>query len=355
MAMGNRAIVLAIALSCSLAASACARFLFEGYNPQTVREETDVPNAALDVQAGGLFSSASYGGNVYAPDFEFTLPAGDSVRYSRLYVSWWGGSPGYTYTANVTINGVLADQITFGGLGDANPIYDPHATCVYGSGFGVWLTALDVTSHVTLGALNTVELELLDEPFDGRCFHWQVVTAYDRPTADLLSYRLLEGLGYMRGSITYSPPAPPGGWMLLERWMDLGDFELEGLTQAGLWMTYTHGVLGRLDWADLNGADLGGNDIADSSTPSPYINAPNASYFDFEYFDITPLLARSGNTLGAHTTTPAPPGQTSMNVGPLVVATYRTAQEELIPEPCSLALLACGLGMAAVARRRRRR
>lgn len=345
---------LAISLSCALAASACAGFLYEGYNPQTIREEIGVPNAALDVQAGGLYSSAAYGGNVYAPDFSFTLPAGDAVRYSRLLVSWWGGAASHTYDASVTVNGVLADQFTFGGVGDANPIYDPHATCVYGSGFGVWLTALDITSQVTLGALNTVQLDLQGDPFDGRCFHWQVVTAYDTPTAGLLSYRLLEGLGYMRGTAAGSVP----GWILLDRWMDLGDFTLDGLTQADLWMTYTHGVRDRWDWADLNSAGLGGNDIADSSTPSPYIDPvlyPNRSYFDFEYFDITPLLAPSGNTLGVHTTTGAEGGQVSMNVGPVVVAAYRSGQQEVIPEPCSLAILAAGLGAAALARRRRRR
>jgi hypothetical protein len=266
--MGIRTAALALCVAYTLAASALGGYMYGGYNPQPIWGETGVPNAALDVQAGGLYSSGSYGGNVYDPDFGFTLPAGDAVRYSRLMVTWWGGTANYTATARVTVNGTVADEFNFGSTADANPIYDPHATCVYGSGFGTWLTALDITGLVALGAPNSVQLDLFSDDFDGRCFSWQVVTAYDTPSSDLLSYRFLEGYGYMRGTGTSSPPSPPG-WTLLDRTMDLGSFDVDGLTQADLWMTYTHGDRNQLDWADLAGLALDGNDIADGSTPSP--------------------------------------------------------------------------------------
>ena len=355
-----------VLILCVCAASARADYLYGGFEPRVIKEEHGLTNAAIHVDAGGLYSSTYSGSpqNQYAPPFSFELPSGTAVRYARLNVSWWGGTPDYTTSLDVTVNGQALPRLDFGGDGlsgpgdtspviDTNPIYDPNATCVYGNGFGVWNTCFDVTGQVALGGTNTVELDipgLEDGDFDGRAFHWQITAVYDTPTDYELSYKIAEGLAYLRGTASSSFP----DWTCTDVEADLGDFDLLGLTEADLWLAFTHGTQGQADWADLNGGLLGYDDLADGSTPSPYIPGENQSNFDFEHFDVTGLLDGSGNLVGIHTADDTPLGkiETSMNVATLVLAARATPGAEVIPEPCSLTILVLGLGCVAVRRRR---
>lgn len=351
----------------SCGAAAWSGYLYGGFGPQVIREEQGLANTAIQVDAGGLYSSTYSGSaeNVYAPDFSFDLPSGTGARYARLSVSWWGGTPDYTTSLNVGVNGQALPTLNFGGDGlsgpgdttpaiDANPVYDANATCVYGAGFGVWHTCFDVTSQVALGGTNSVQLDipgLEDGDFDGRAFHWQITTVYDTPTDYELSYKIAEGLAYMRGTASSSFP----DWTCTDVEVGFGDFDLLGLTEADLWAALTHGTSGQADWADLNGGLLGYDDLADGSTPSPYIPGENQSNFDFEHLDVAGLLESVGNVVGIHTAGDTPLGQieTSMNVATLVLAVRNAAGPAVIPEPCSLALVA--MGLACVAARRSRR
>ena len=59
----------------------------------------------------------------------FTVPSG-TVRFARLYVGVWGGTPEYKGTVETSFNGVSLGERSLGGGQDSNSL-------TYVSGFGV--------------------------------------------------------------------------------------------------------------------------------------------------------------------------------------------------------------------------
>ena len=336
-------------IALGITTSAQAIYTFDGFTPQVIQSGHELPNTAIHVDAGGLFSSAFQGvtdEDIVAPEFALSLPAGSGVRYARLNISWWGGSADYTTTLDATLNGqpLTPSPLAFGSTADANPTYAPNATSVYGAGAGMWLTCFDVTDNVALGQANQVELDLPNfdtEDFDGRCYHWEIIAVYDTPTDHLLSYEIAEGYGSLRRTVP----------SLTTRTIDFSGFDLPEPFDAELWLAYTHGSEEQLDWARLNGTQIGGtNDLADSSEESAFFNPfvyGRKSYFDFEQIDIADLLDPTRNELGIHTS--ATDGEFILNIASVVLAAHSLP---VIPEPCTLALGCFGLA-GLLARRRR--
>ena len=96
------------------------------------------------------------------------------IDFARLYLDIWGGSPSFTATVTVSVNGTQLPTISIGGTNDANPTYNAAETCVYGSGYGVWQLAIAGVGDLlnTNGIANTVTWTVNDPTgdFDGRTY-----------------------------------------------------------------------------------------------------------------------------------------------------------------------------------------
>ena len=344
-------------LALTLAAAAHGGYQYGGYDLEVLRARYGLTNAALHVGRGGMFTTKTEGINdelVIAPDFSFDLPAGDAVRYARLSIGWWGGRAEYEALLGLSVNGQALDPLIFGSESDANPVHDASGVSVYGAGAGMWLTCFDVTDKVLLGQTNQVEMDIEPQPtadpsdplFDGRCYHWELVMAYDTPTDYTLSYQIAEGYGSLR---EYVPE-------LTHRMVGFSPVTLTEPYEADLVLAYTHGNVDQLDWAEFNGYRLDGTDnLADASEPSEFIDHtdhPEVSYFDFELLDVAAHLDDTANEL--HIYTPPDEGEKILNIASAILVTRELLEGngDVIPEPATVALL--GLGALAARGLRRR-
>ena len=206
------------------------------------------------------------GGNLYQPvSTTFTLPPCDGIDFSRLYLDVWGGTPDYTATVNVSVNGRPLPTINVGGTDDSNPTYNAAATCAYGSGYGIWQLAIGGVSSLlnTNGSANTVTWTV-DDPngqFDGRTYCASLVTVYTSNSLNqTLDYDLAEADGAMQKNGYSGQPS--------SRTLTISGVNTSNVTGATYYAGYTLGSKISSNTLSFNGTLLGPNPNAVAQSPA---------------------------------------------------------------------------------------
>ncbi|HOT95208.1 MAG TPA: DUF3344 domain-containing protein [Methanoregulaceae archaeon] len=197
----------------------------------------------------------------------FTVPSG-TVRFARLYVGVWGGTPNYTGTVETSFNGVSLGERPLEGGRDTNSL-------TYVSGFGVHWCAYDVQDRVVPGA-NSATATTAGE-IDGRVYGIVLAVATEDPSAPEIEYWFAEGnenLNKDAAKNTVDLPLGPGP-------------SAAEVTDARLHVAYLASVRGDGDQVLFNGRTLA-TDAAGAS---------GGAYFDLRSYDVR-SLAGSSNTVG---------------------------------------------------------
>ena len=169
MQLGTRCRRLKQTITAAVLAAVCttvpawAGYSLPGWNLEVVQSAQALPNAGISYLMTPEWNAA--GGNEYLPiTTSFTLPSCNNIDFARLYLDIWGGSPDYTATVAVSVNGTQLPAISIGGTNDTNPTYNAAETCVYGSGYGFWQLGITGVGNLlnTNGTANTVTWTVSD-------------------------------------------------------------------------------------------------------------------------------------------------------------------------------------------------
>ena len=197
----------------------------------------------------------------------FTVPAG-TVRFARLYVGVWGGTPEYTGSLETALNGASLGGRALGGGGDTNSM-------TYVSGFGVHWCAYDVTGRVRAGS-NQATATTSGE-IDGRIYGMVLAVATEDASAPEVEYWFAEGnenlneaAGKNSAGVSLGAGAPPGS-----------------VTDARLYAVYIASTKGDGDLLLLNGQTIA-TDAAGASS---------GGYFDLRTYGVKSAV-RASNTVG---------------------------------------------------------
>ena len=211
----------------------------------------------------------SGGHGLAAPPYSqsFTVPAG-TVRFARLYVGVWGGTPEYRGTLDATLNGASLGTRPMDGGSDSGSL-------VYVSGFGVHWSAYDVTSRVKTGA-NTATATTAGEQFDGRVYGMVLAVATEDPSAPEVEYWFAEGNENLNAAAAKDSAS-----------LALGAGPAALVSAARLHVAYLASTKGDGDRLLFNGQEVA-TDAA---------GAGSGAYFDVRTYDVTPL-ARDSATIG---------------------------------------------------------
>jgi hypothetical protein len=318
-----------------ITAPAWAGFSLSGYDLQVVKSAQGLENADASYQTNSTWGTA---GELVTTSF--TLPSVETIAYARLYMDVWGGTNYKNAQAEVTINGT-ARTIAFGNTGDAtngiattdtHPTYDGDATCVYGSGFGVWQLCLSDVADLlhTDGTANSVNVSITDPNatgFDGRVYDVSLVSIYQDPSIDqTLDFYLAEADGSLR-RIPGTAGAPT------TRSLTIPGINTTDVLSATYTAGYTHGTTDQPDQVYFNENDLDGDgtDVA-LGTSSDY--GPSNVPFDVSLF----LMETSTIRYSVDETEVGTPSEYSVraNVGLLTVT-------HPVPEPSTAVLLTLAL------------
>lgn len=346
--LGTLSLLVAFAFSSVETAPVLAGYSADGYGFQLADAGYGLVNAAAHVETHGLWGVAH--DNVITTTF--TLPACQSVDFSRLYLDVYGGSPYRTATLTASLNGTPLPTLALGGTGDlddGNPVIpDADTTCVYGGGFGYWEIAYAGVASLlkTDGTPNELQFTVASTApfptvFDGKTYGASLISIYRAEGLNqTLDYQLFEGAATMRSSTSTTAPYPVQN---LARSFIIDNVDNSDVASASYTAGYTAGDNGQRDQVFFNGTALGieaelQNDVARGGYAT-----------EFHTFDVTSdLLATNtvrysidGAELGGS-------GETSLypDWGLLTVI-------HPVPEPGSLVLLAIA-AIALYARRRRR-
>ena len=210
------------------------------------------------------------GGHGLAPSpysQSFTVPAG-TVRYARLYVGVWGGTPEYTGTLETSLNGASLGSRTMGGSADRN-------SQVYVSGYGVHWSAYDVTARVRAGANSAIATTAGD--IDGRIYGMLLAVATEDSSAPEIEYWFAEGNENLNAAGKKDAAA-----------LSLGGGPLPSSVTAGrLHVAYLASTRGDGDRLLFNGKEIA-TDAAGASS---------GAYFDARSYDVS-ALSRDTATVG---------------------------------------------------------
>ncbi|MCD6365054.1 MAG: DUF3344 domain-containing protein [Planctomycetes bacterium] len=336
---------------------ALAGYAQYGHGMQTVLNGTSIANGALYLETNstwvnsGAFTPPAGGNGMQKPyvlETAFSAPACDQVLEARLLMTVWGGTRDYTCGLAVNVNGASAlSEMTMGSTTDANPTFNGVESCVYGSGYGVWLVSVPVPPAMlnTDGSTNAVSVTITDttQEFDGRIQQVSLLAVYqDASLHNTFDYVVGEGSGdiYRDENLSYSPPK------VESRTVDLGPTDTAGLTSAHLHALYTYGTDEQNDRLYFNGVPFGGNDVAAFDA--------DASVLDYEpdlvSFDVTAELAATNSLLFTVSDVDGVPDAREYSLRPHLAVLEVT---HAVPEPA--AATALGIGLLALLRRRRNR
>ena len=197
----------------------------------------------------------------------FTVPSG-TVRFARLYVGVWGGTPEYKGTVETSFNGVSLGERSLGGGQDSNSL-------THVSGFGVHWCAYDVRERVVSGT-NTATATTAGE-IDGRVYGIVLAVATEDPSAPEVEYWFAEGNENLNKdaskdsvSLSLGPGPSPAA-----------------VSDARMFVTYVASVRGDGDTLLFNGKTVA-TDAAGAS---------GGAYFDLRSYDVRSLV-QSSNTVG---------------------------------------------------------
>jgi hypothetical protein len=326
------------------ASPASAGYFASGYDLKVVQSQKGLVNGAVNYQTNGLWSVS---GRDVPLSTSFAGYTADNIKFARLYVDVWGGTPARTAQIEASVNGTALPTVNFGGTSDSNPTYDSKQICVYGSGAGAWQIGFSGIDHLLKkdGTANTVSFTVSDPNnnlFDGRTYAASLVSVYTH-TSNLqtLDYYLAEADGTLRNAPgTYGSPSQRS---LVFSALDLINVD-KAIYQAG----YTHGNpsgTNKLDQLYFNGSPLGpaDNDLTKGDSDNQGVNNL--------MFDVTNLLnADSTVRYSVDSTELGGAGDSYLraHIGLLSVL-------HPVPEPSTLVMLASGgLGMLIYLARRRK-
>ncbi|MGQ4874798.1 MAG: DUF3344 domain-containing protein [Promethearchaeia archaeon] len=230
---------------------------------------------------GGIYASqGSYSGGTTSGTSYYDIPNG-TIKWARLYVGIWGGSPDSVGEFDASINGNDLGRIEINGEEDSNPTYS-NGTNVYGSGYGAWWVSYNVTSYINPGVQNNASASKVSGDLDGRMYCIFLIVVYEDSSMPLIDYWINEGavsLNYqgLDDTKTYFYGA-----------IDKNDIEYAEFTAI-----YITGTSGEEDYLYFNHEiddkgenQLGGNDVA---------KGDDGFGFDYEVFNVTSLLISSDN------------------------------------------------------------
>ena len=328
------------------AGSASAGFILNGAGMQTVLSGSSLNNAALDVQTNTTWPpGTTVPGKPYTLNTGFAGQTCDNIATARLLMTVWGGTANYTCNLKVSLNGAsdpFAD-ITMGGTGDANPMFDGVHASVYGGGSGLWLVAVPVPVAALNknGAANNVSVTVTtSDSFDGRIQQLTLASVYQKASLNnRLDYFIAEGTG----DIYATPDVPNGKVDSRTAALNTGG-NIGNVSEADLYALYTYGDLNQNDRLRFNGTWLGSSDVANKQNGRTDLNYVP----DLVSFDVTgSLLADNSVTFSVSAADMAGTRETSLRPSMAALAVYHS-----VPEPGSVGLLALA-GIGLLGRRRR--
>jgi len=288
-------------LACALLLSipAAAVYSFDGIPLSNVKHETI---------NGGVYVSGGHGlgASPYTQTFD-SVPSG-TIKYAKLYVGVWGGTPDYTGTIDTTFNGVSLGSRTLQGKTDTN-------LDVYVSGYGVYWVSYNVTGRVVPGS-NTATATTGGD-IDGRVYGIVLIAAYEDTDKPQIEYWINEG-----NENPNDKTPKDNATTSFDGVIDTGN-----ISSARLWTSYIASKTGDADTLSMNG-NLIATDAADGS---------QGSYFDLDEWDVSGDLLSSGNTVefnrgsgtGLHPVSTilvvnrgAPPGQPDLSVTDIALPAF---------------------------------
>lgn len=248
--------VLFLLLVSALVAPATADYSESGISLHTVAHEKI--HGAAGVSGGHGLAASPYSQSFSVPD--------GNVRFARLYVGVWGGTPENQGTLDTSINGASLGSRSLGGSSDSDGM-------TYVSGFGVHWAAYDVTGSVHPGSNSATATTGGD--IDGRVYGIVLAVAVENQADPEIEYWFAEGCDNLNAaeskdyaSVDFgSGPSPAS------------------VTDADLYVTYIASMSGDGDQLQLNGQTIA-TDAASGSS---------GSYFDMHKYSVKNLLGDSNS------------------------------------------------------------
>lgn len=242
----------------TFALPATAVYTFDGIPLSNVRHETI---------NGGVYVGGGHGLAASPYTHAFTVPSG-TIKHAKLYVGVWGGNNVSTGTIATTLNGTSLGTRSLLGSSDTNPD-------VYVSGFGVYWVSYNVTDKVTSGS-NTATATT-SGAIDGRVYGIVLVAAYQDISLPQIEYWINEGNDNLNDKTPKNTATTSFD----------GAINKSNVSSAKLWTSYLTGNAGDNDTLSMNG-----NLIATDAA-----NAAEGTFFDLDQWDVTSVLASSGNAV----------------------------------------------------------
>jgi len=301
--------VLFLLLVSTLVAPATADYSESGISLHTVAH--DKMHGAASVSGGHGLSPSPYSQSFSVPD--------GNVRFARLYVGVWGGTPENQGTLDTSINGASLGSRSLGGSSDSDGM-------TYASGFGVHWSAYDVTGSVHPGSNSATATTGGD--IDGRVYGIVLAVAVENQADPEIEYWFAEGCDNLNAAESKDYAS-----------VDFGSGPTPAsVTDADLYVTYIASMSGDGDQLQLNGQTIA-TDAASGSS---------GSYFDMHQYAVKNLLGDSNSvsfnrgganrlhpvfaglvTTGGATPTETPtPTETTPNETPTVTTTETTLTTE---------------------------
>jgi len=255
-------------------------------------------------EVNGVWPGTRLGSGSYQANTTFDVPD-ETIITARLYTGVWGGSPHKTGNISVVVNQNTLDTREITGNGDDTVCNADTNSRVYGTGCGVWANAYDVTSYITAGATNTVNITTKGPAcpasgccaayWDGRIYTAALVVVYQNDSMPEMTYWLNEGTGLLlTGDSTCGP-----GYTLDNFTAHFNGTVPSNVNVTKLW---TLGFPNNCQVnPELNGNNIGDENYTESGSVyefyrwdnlTAYLDTENPSNNSLYYYDPTPYYDR---------------------------------------------------------------